>query len=228
MKKVISLPSSPAALRRFSPSSSHSPSSSSTRSSSAHNKTTSPALRRPSPNSHHHKSFNRKNANNNKKKLSLSIKLAASSDSEWGRTDDEGDDADGNNVAPKAEGELEPGCADVLGTWHFFAPGLLAVTNHLTFSSQIAETLLANSSNSSSNGLFVEATLLRGDNGEPISKCLDGNSIVRFEVRLISTIVSFVSPYNHVHVNTFAQLVLPPTRRKTPGPKACTQPRSRS
>lgn len=72
-------------------------------------------------------------------------------------SDDEGDDADGNNVAPKAEGELELGCADVL------------------------ETLLANSSNSSSNGLFVEATLLRGDNGEPISKCLDGNSIVRFE-----------------------------------------------
>ncbi len=143
-------------------------------------------------------------------------------------SDDEGDDADGNSVAPKAEGELEPGCADVLGTWHFFAPGLLALPNHLTFSSQIAETLLANSSNSSSNGLFVEATLLRGDNGEPISKCLDGNSIVRFEVRLISTIVSFVSPYNHVHVNTFAQLVLPPTRRKTPGPKACTRPRSRS
>jgi hypothetical protein len=31
-------------------------------------------------------------------------------------SDDEGDDADGNNVAPKAEGELELGCADVLGT----------------------------------------------------------------------------------------------------------------
>jgi len=32
-------------------------------------------------------------------------------------------------------------------------------------------------------GLFVEATLLRGDNGVPLPKCIDGNCVVRFERR---------------------------------------------
>lgn len=30
-------------------------------------------------------------------------------------------------------------------------------------------------------GLFVEATLVRSDTGAPIAKCLDGNSIARFD-----------------------------------------------
>eukprot|EP01087_Luapelamoeba_hula_P018213 TRINITY_DN5851_c0_g1_i2.p1 TRINITY_DN5851_c0_g1~~TRINITY_DN5851_c0_g1_i2.p1 ORF type:complete len:567 (+),score=119.79 TRINITY_DN5851_c0_g1_i2:186-1886(+) len=33
------------------------------------------------------------------------------------------------------------------------------------------------------DGLFVEATLLRGDNGVPLPKCIDGNCLVRFEKR---------------------------------------------